>query len=182
MLGYGLFDGAEGGGGGGDSVHRGWAAKLKDQLPLGDGFRLGEEGLPLPLVVDGGEAISGSRSRGCCCWASGRCGLLCSSLGLLRCGMLSLGLRGWYGRASGSRSRSKSRSRGTASSESNDLCSQGRDLLLQCGDGLLVLAWGRSRCWNGGRVDFIFGGFELFKAQVEDWKSSMRCSAWARRY
>jgi hypothetical protein len=53
MLGNRLVDDAEGGGGGGDSVHRGRAAELKDQLPLGDGLRLGEEGLPLPLVADG---------------------------------------------------------------------------------------------------------------------------------
>jgi hypothetical protein len=54
-----------------------------------------------------------------------------------------------------------------ASSESNDLCSQGLDLLLQCGDGLLVLACGRSRCGTGSRVDIVFGGFELFEAQVK---------------
>jgi hypothetical protein len=63
---------------------RGWGAELKDQLPLGDGLTLGEEGLPLLLVADGGEAISGSRG-----------GFRWSSLGRLRCGLLSLGWRGW---------------------------------------------------------------------------------------
>jgi hypothetical protein len=57
---------------------------LKDQHPLGDGLTLGEEGLPLLLGADGGEAISG-----------GRGGFRWSSLGRLRCGLFSLGRRGW---------------------------------------------------------------------------------------
>jgi hypothetical protein len=119
MLGNRLVDGAEGGGGGGGSMHRGWAAELKDQLPLGDGLRLGEKSLPLPLVATGDEAISGS-GRGCCFWASGGCGFRWPSLGRLRCG-----------------------SRSGAGSESSDLCSQGLDLLLQRGDNFLVLALSR---------------------------------------
>jgi hypothetical protein len=100
MLGNRLVDGAEGGSGGGGSIHRRWAAEMKDQLPLGDGLRLGEKSIPLPLVAGGGEAISGS-GRGCCCWASGRCGSRWSSLGRLRCGLLGLGRRGWCDGTSG---------------------------------------------------------------------------------
>jgi hypothetical protein len=64
---------------------------------------------------------------------------------------------GGCGGASGcrSRSRSRGRGRGTASSESSDLCSQGIDLLLQCGDDLLMLAWGRSGSGSGGRFELV---------------------------
>jgi hypothetical protein len=165
MLGNRLVEGAEGGGGGSGSMHRGWAAELKDQLPLGDGLRLGEKSHPLPLVATGDEAISGSgRGCCCCCWASGRCGFRCSSLGRLRCGLLGVGRRGWCDGTSGeggdvlsqslkyhrqnwvggrSECGSSCGSRTGAGSECSDLCSHGVDLLLQRGDNFLVLALSR---------------------------------------
>jgi hypothetical protein len=168
MLADRVVDGAEGDGGGGGSIHRGWAAELKDQVPLGDGWRLRKESLlgrPLSLVADGGEAISG-----------GRCGFCWSSLGRLRCGLLGLGRRGWwwwwwcdvtsgkggdvlsqslnFHRQNGVRGRSECGSscgsRSGSGSESSDLCSQVLDRLLQRGDNFLVLAWSRCSCGSGG--------------------------------
>jgi hypothetical protein len=187
MLADRVVDGAEGDGGGGSSIHRGWAAGLKDQVPLGDGLRLRKEsllGLPLSLVADGGEAISG-----------GRCGFRWSSLGRLRCGLLGLGRRGWWwwwlwcdvtsgtggdvlsrslifhrqnGVGGRSECGSSCGSRSGAGSESSDLCSQGLDRLLQGGDNFLVLALSRCSCGSGGRVGVFEHVFERVDASLGD--------------
>jgi hypothetical protein len=159
MLGNRLVDGAQGGGGGGGSIHRGWAAELKDQLPqrstsakinfrkdqlpLGDGLRLGEKRVFLcllwltgmkPSAVVAGAAVRAVGRRGWCDGTSGKGGdVLSQSLKYLR--QNGVGGRSECGSSCGSRS--------GAGSESSDWCSQGLDLLLQRGDNFLVLALNR---------------------------------------